>query len=253
MNKQLILNSLHKTFLNLTGIAPEDYYIFLTIKDNRMLVKSTNNAFNSLVISTVSIDNIKLPDASVVIREPDKLLKLLNLAEDDIEFLLASSKKDVKLHIKYGKCHDEYNLADPMVLSESIREQGDAYIEEPLSYDFSIPITTELVDNFSKRKKALSTEIATLEVKDRMIKFQLGDISTYSNKSSFLVEIPDGMFDIPIMLFSADTMLSIFDRNKGMNGKIQLDPDGFMKISYEHKIDNSIQKADYFLLPLDQI
>lgn len=250
MNKQILLNTLTKSFLSLTGV--DQYFIFLDVKDDSLLMKTINVAYKSTVVSQVSITNTGMKDCKVVIREPDRLVKLLGIKKDEIEVIL-NDKTDVRLCIKDGKITTDFTLADPKVLPKSIMEQYSVEVEEPDVYEISIPVTSEFVETFSKLKKALSTEVFSVECSLGSINIGLGENNDYSTKSTFKIENASCETEIDTLLFSSDTLLAILDRNKNCNGTIYVNSNGLLKIEYDHTIDTSKQKATYFMVALDQL
>jgi hypothetical protein len=110
--------------------------------------------------------------------------------------------------------------------------------------------TEELINKFFAAKKANNCEILSVEAKDRKMKFELGEDTSYGNKIKFSVET-DGVFDVPKMLFSSDIVEEIFSRNKGLEGKMFVSQEGLMKLSYLDK--DSGAESKYFLIALDKI
>lgn len=246
MTKNLITSGIKKTFLDLKGV--ENYYIFFNIEEYILTLESAVTAFKSTTYSKLVVKGIDMSNADVVIWQPERLLKLLSIAEDDLK-LTINKKYDTKLVIKDNSFEQDFILCDPDIINKN---ETVPQMEEPLSYDFVLPVDDNFIDKFLKAKKANGSEIVTVGVKDRKARFELGDDNSYSNKSRFFVE-DEGMFDMKDMQFSSDVIQIILERNKGSKGTLFVDPDGLMKISFKEKIGSFEPEVTYFLIALDQL
>ncbi len=250
MNKQLLLNTLSKTFLNLSGT--DDNLIFFNIENNNLKLKSYNVAHKSTVISTVIINNFDMNDCHFAIRDPDRLLKILNLCKDELS-LSISSKYDIRLNINDSKIITNFVLADTKVLSESIKEQYEVEVDEPNQYDLIIPITQDFHETFSKLKKALGSNVFNVDTMINNVHFTLGEGNDYTTRSSYAIEQYELINEVNELSFSTDTLISIMDKNKNCDGKMFINSEGLMKIQYNNSIEESNQIATYFMFALDQL
>lgn len=246
MLKQLIKTALEKSFIEMKGV--EDYFIFWDLNDGKLVLRSAVVAFKTTTISEISLRGIDIPQSNFVIRDPKGLLNLLDIASDDVQIRVDSQKYGEKLIIKDSSFESEYTLCDPRAVKIK-----PAVIEEPISYDFVLNVDTDFNEKFLKAKKANSqVGIVSVEVKDRITRFQLGNNDSYSNKIKFTVE-QDGMFDMNQCFFSADALNEVIKENKKLSGKICVHEEQLMKLAYVEKIGSINMEINYFTLALDQL
>jgi hypothetical protein len=136
-----------------------------------------------------------------------------------------------------------FTLCDPLSIGISLPE-----LDEPDSYDVVLELTDDFINRFIQAKKANGSELVSVEVINRKIRFQLGDNTDYSNKIAFTVE-DEGIFDMEKVLFSSDIIEEIFIRNKGTKGRLFVSPDGLMKIVFDDREVESI----YYIVALDKL
>lgn len=235
--KEILVSSIKKGFLDLTGV--DDYYIFWLVENGTLKLSSYVIAHKSSTLSSIHVENFYLPDSLAVVRDPGKLLKLLNITSDS----LSVSMEDNKMKLVDGNFDMEFVLADPNTIGVRVPD-----IEEPISYELTIDLTEDFVNRYISAKSANNTEIVSVEVADRQAKFELGEANGYTNKIKFSVSL-DGIFNMERLLFSSDVIEEIFKRNKGTQGKLHVCEDGLMKIQYS---DGTI-KSTYFLVALDKL
>jgi hypothetical protein len=235
--KEILVSSIKKCFLDLTGVG--DYYIFWLVENGRLKLTSYVIAHKSSTLSKIEVADFYLPDSLAVVRDPARLLKLLNIAGDT----LSVSLEDNKMKLLDSNFDMEFVLADPNTIGVRVPD-----IEEPISYELTIDLTDDFVNRYVLAKSANNTEIVSVEVKDREARFELGEANGYTNKIKFSVTL-DGIFNMERLLFSSDIIEEILKRNKGTQGKLYVCEDGLMKIEYN---DGTI-KSTYFLVALDKL
>jgi len=235
--KEILVSSIKKGFLDLTGV--DDYYIFWVVENGRLRLSSYVIAHKSSTLSKIEVEDFYLPDSLAVIRDPGRLMKLINITGEK----LSVSIEDNKMRLEDGSFDMEFVLCDPNTIGVRVPD-----IEEPISYDLTIDLTEEFVNRYIAAKSANNTEIVSVEVANRQAKFELGEANGYTNKIKFSVNI-DGMFNMERLLFSSDVIEEILKRNKGTQGKLYVCEDGLMKIEYS---DGTI-KSTYFLVALDKL
>ena len=235
--KEILVSSIKKGFLDLTGV--DDYYIFWTVESGRLRMSSYVIAHKSSTLSSIEVENFYLPDSLAVIRDPGRLMKLINITGEK----LSVSIEDNKMRLEDGSFDMEFVLCDPNTIGVKVPD-----IEEPISYELTIDLTDEFVNRYIAAKSANNTEIVSVEVANRQAKFELGEANGYTNKIKFSVNI-DGMFNMERLLFSSDVIEEILKRNKGTQGKLYVCEEGLMKIQY---MDGTI-KSTYFLVALDKL
>ena len=235
--KEILVSSIKKGFLDLTGV--DDYYIFWTVENGRLRLSSYVIAHKSSTLATIEVKDFYLPDSVSVIRDPGRLMKLINITGDN----LSVSIDDNRMKLEDGSFDMEFVLCDPNTIGVKVPD-----IEEPISYELTIDLTDEFVNRYIAAKSANNTEIVSVEVANRQAKFELGEANGYTNKIKFSVNL-DGMFDMERLLFSSDVIEEILKRNKGTQGKLYVCEEGLMKIQY---MDGTI-KSTYFLVALDKL
>ena len=75
--KEILVSSIKKGFLDLTGV--DDYYIFWTVENGRLRLSSYVIAHKSSTLATIEVKDFYLPDSVSVIRDPGRLMKLINI------------------------------------------------------------------------------------------------------------------------------------------------------------------------------
>lgn len=246
MNKKLLQSAIEKTFVEMKGV--EEYYIFWDLKDGNLTLRSAVVAFKTTTVAEARIKHVDLPTSNFVIRDPKKLINVFDICGDEIEVKIDDRKYGAKLIVKDSSFESEFTLCDP----NAIRNKP-MIIDEPISYDFTMHINQDFTEKFLKAKKANNeSSIVSVEVKNRLAKFELGDLDSFSNKIKFSVE-EDGMFDMNKCHFSSDVIREILNDNKKLNGRIDVHEEILMKISFQEMVGNRELDLSYFTAALDII
>jgi hypothetical protein len=116
--------------------------------------------------------------------------------------------------------------------------------------DYKFEITTELVNNWIKAKKALNSDTTILkaytnEDSEHKVNFTLGEPEGHSNKIQFEIPITELAVDSTTLKFNADYLKAIFDANYSATGKAYVSNDGAMKLEFENEEG---QKSSYIIL-----
>lgn len=244
MNKTLLYNSIKKVFLDLKDV---EHFIFWDIKDSRLFLKSLDTAYNTSVMSKVAIPFESRVEQNLILKDPDSVLKVLDLYSDEVDIKILSDK-GYSIILNDGNFKSEIVVTDPNYVSDHIKENKEMEADEPISYDVVFHIDTAFMEKFIKAKKANKSENISIWTKERKTFFQLGDSNNFSNKIEFSIE-QEGMFDMEKLIYSSTIMQNIFDRNKKSKGTIFVDGGGLMKLSF---IENEIE-SNYFLVCQDNI
>ncbi len=246
LSKNILYTAIEKAFIEMKGV--EDYYIFWNLEKSVLTLRSAVVAFKTTTIAEVILKGINIADSNFVIRDPKKLMNLLDIAENEIDVVIDDRKHGEKLIIKDKSFESQFTLCDARAVKVK-----PAVIEEPISYDFVLNIDPEFNEKYLKAKKANSqTTTVSVEVMDRKAKFELGDTDSYSNKIKFSVE-EEGIFDMDKCFFSSDAINEIIKSNKKSKGRISVHEETLMKISYEDMLGSIPMKLNYFTLALDQL
>lgn len=249
MNKNIIISSIKKVFLDLKDVEP---FIFWDSENYCLNLKSLDVAYNTTVMSTVSFSGFTEYNNSLVLKEPDSVLKCLDIADENIDIEFKKAEYSNSFFIKDSNFESEIIVADINYIPQHILEKKNTEPEEPISYDVTINVNSGFIDKFIKAKKANKSETVSIWTKDRISTFQLGDINNFSNKIKFSVEM-EGIFDMKPLHFSSQILQIILERNKKGTGTIQVDPDGLMKLYFEESIGDIVLKSTYFLVSQDNL
>ena len=151
MNKSTLLPAIKKVFLDLKGA--DEYHIFWNLKNNKLILSSYVVAFGSTTVSTVCINELDMEDSFFIIREPKKLLNLLNIKEEELNMTI--DKNVIK--IKDSNFTSTFILCDPDSVSQRVPD-----IDEPGQYDLMVKLNEGFSDRFLKAKKANNSEIFSI-------------------------------------------------------------------------------------------
>ncbi len=128
--KEILVSSIKKGFLDLTGV--DDYYIFWSVKNNTLKLSSYVIAHKSSTLSLIDVENFYISDSMAVVRDPGKLLKLLNIGSERLNVSIT----DNKMKLEDGSFDMEFVLADPNTIGVKVPD-----IDEPESYELTIDLT----------------------------------------------------------------------------------------------------------------
>lgn len=248
MNKQILINAIDKAFIEMKDV--QEYNIFWNLEDSVLTLRSAVTAFKTTTIAEIVLKGVDIRPSKFVIRDPAKLLNILDIAENDIEIEIDDQKYGERLLIKDKSFESQFTLSNSIYVKVK-----PAIVEEPISYDFVLPIDASFSEKYLKAKKAnTAATVVSVEVKDRKARFELGDTTSFSNKIRFFVE-DDGIFDMNKCLFSADAIREVVNTNKKSRGRISVSDETLMKISYdtEKMGDGVSMDISYFTLALDQL
>jgi len=233
MKKTFLENTIEKYHLN--GIVER---IKISIKDKTLSTQFIST--NKNLVGKITASGIELKDCEFGVYDTSALLKLIGITNDFITLdVEAQGNIANKLLIADNEYNLEYALADTM-LTPII-----PIIEEP-EYNISSTINNEFIAKFLKAKKALDTEIFTIEQSadtdgNATMLFTLGGIEKYTNKIIFALpletsSVPGNTAKFPIVEFA-----EILSANKEtMGGMLYVSEDGLLKIEFnEEKISSS--------------
>lgn len=198
--------------------------------------KTLNTSFISInknLVGTIEAPDFELSDCEFGVYDTSQLLRLIGIT--DIIVILDIEKKG-KITNKLFIADKEYNLE--YILADTMLTPTIPTIEEPV-YTIIANIDKEFITRFLKARKALDTEIFTVEASkdiegNNAIKFVLGGSDGYTNKVSFTLlttELnikPGVVVKFPIIEFG-----EILIANKEFtSGILKINEDGLLKISF---------------------
>jgi hypothetical protein len=178
-----------------------------------------------------------------------QLLSLMSITDEFCQLNLERDPKGnpIKLQISDNQFETFYHLAD-LNLFEAVPK-----IDEPESYDITIPLDQEFVARFIKARNALDKDINRVVIStlstpegEKSAEFTIGDSSSHANKIKF--NTPAEYEGIPDELpFNVNIMKLIFQANKDFDfGEMKVFSQGLTKVTFTKGNINSL----YFLVRL---
>ncbi len=219
----------------------EKYHLGGLTERVKIVIKNKTFTTNFISIDKNLVGNIEAPNFDLTncefgIYDTTQLLRLIGITDSFITLDVEKKGKVVnKLFIADKEYNLEYILADTMLTPDV------PSIDEP-QYTIVANIDLEFISRFLKAKKALDTEVFTIEpTKDidgkEAIKFTLGGTDGYTNKVSFTL-ITNELNILPgvIIKFPINEMGEILASNKEFSsGILRVNEDGLIKMEFENK------------------
>jgi hypothetical protein len=237
MEKQSLVSIIDKYYLN--GIGEK---VKWTVKDNVVTIKTFSPTKDMVGIVTAPFE---FPDSEFVIFDTSKFLKLVGICN---QFLTMDIQLEGKIATKLLLADSEYNLE--YALANLMLAPNVNFTVSEFESDYEFEITTELVNNWIKAKKALNSDTTIIQAyinedSERMVNFTLGEPEGHSNKIQFEIPITELAVNSTVLKFNADYLKAIFDANYSATGKAYVSNDGAMKLEFENEEG---QKSSYIVL-----
>jgi hypothetical protein len=237
MEKQSFVSLIDKYYLN--GVGEK---VRWSVKDGVATIKTFSATKDMVGVVTGAVE---LVDSEFVIFDTSKFLKLVGICN---QFLTTDIQFQGNIATKLLVADNEYNL-EYALANLMLAPQVNFTVEE-FESDYSFSITNEFINKWIKAKKALGSELCTIDLitKDtgNVINFTLGEPEGHSNKIEF-EEVPlESKHTIHTTLqFNAEYLKSIFDANYGAAGTMWVSNEGAMKLDFESEDG---QKSSYIIL-----
>jgi hypothetical protein len=237
MEKQSFVSLIDKYYLN--GVGEK---VRWSVKDGVATIKTFSATKDMVGVVTGAVE---LVDSEFVIFDTSKFLKLVGICN---QFLTTDIQFQGNIATKLLVADNEYNL-EYALANLMLAPQVNFTVEE-FESDYSFSITNEFISKWIKAKKALGSELCTIDLitKDtgNVINFTLGEPEGHSNKIEF-EEVPlESKHTIHTTLqFNAEYLKSIFDANYGAAGTMWVSNEGAMKLDFESEDG---QKSSYIIL-----
>jgi hypothetical protein len=237
MEKQSFVSLIDKYYLN--GVGEK---VRWSVKDGVATIKTFSATKDMVGVVTGTVE---LVDSEFVIFDTSKFLKLVGICN---QFLTTDIQFQGNIATKLLVADNEYNL-EYALANLMLAPQVNFTVEE-FESDYSFSITNEFINKWIKAKKALGSELCTIDLitKDtgNVINFTLGEPEGHSNKIEF-EEVPlESKHTIHTTLqFNAEYLKSIFDANYGAAGTMWVSNEGAMKLDFESEDG---QKSSYIIL-----
>ena len=237
MEKQSLISIIDKYYLN--GIGEK---VKWTVKDKIVTIKTFSPTKDMVGIITSPFE---FPDSEFVIFDTSKFLKLIGICN---QFLTIDIQIEGKIATKLLLADSEYNLE--YALANLMLAPNVNFTVSEFESDYKFEITTELVNNWIKAKKALSSDTTIIQAytnKDgeHKVSFTLGEPEGHSNKIQFEIPIINLDADSSTLKFNADYLKAIFDANYGIAGTAYISNDGAMKLDF---VTEDGQQSSYVIL-----
>lgn len=190
------------------------------------------------MIGKVVYDGFPLPESEIGINNTSQLDKLLSITSGDLELNYAKEGKLItKLLVADNQFNLNYALADLLTVPKPGTYNG------PEEYDVEAALDDEAVTALIKAKNALPN-IENVVVKPSLLglEFTFGGDVEYANKVTYNIQNPTINQESTFTLtYSAELLKAILVANKNSeSGKLGVNPNGLMKLTFEHKGMQSI-------------
>lgn len=210
------------------------------VKDNILTIRSQTPSKE--VIAEVTLTGFDLEDSELAIYDTKKLLNLINICDEKIQFKL--DKDNTKINLSDSKFKSIYPLSSPLLITTPQTVNN-------IEWDVEVHLAPIDIENMIKAKKALADinhmviETSCNERNETTLNFTFGEESEHNNKVTYTKgsEIQSPMsFQIP---FNSDFFKAILSANKeAIIGKIFVSKEGIMKLEFNHSDINS----EYFIV-----
>jgi hypothetical protein len=215
----------------------EKYYLNGTVERVKMQVKDKNITINFVapnkdLVGCVNASEFELEDTELGIYDTSQLLKLINITNS---FLTLETVKEQNIPTKLLIADNEYNL--DYVLADTTMIPNVPTINEP-NYDITADIDLEFINKFIKAKKAIDTEVFSVdanydEAKSKVVRFVLGGNEGYTNKITFTVPATYEGIHTQQLQFNINYLREILDTNKDLtSGKLRICNEGLMRLDF---------------------
>jgi len=225
MDKLHLLSTLEKYYLN--GIVEK---IKLQVKDKNITIKFV--APNKDLVGYVSASEFDLEDIEVGVYDTSQLLKLINITN---HFLTLDIVKQHNIPTKLLIADNEYNL--DYILADTTMIPNAPTVTEP-EYAIESNIDIEFINKFIKAKKAIDTEIVSVDANydennTKVVRFTLGGNEGYNNKIQFSIPaIYEGIHPQQLQ-FNVNYIREILDNNKDLTfGRLRISGEGLMRLDF---------------------
>jgi hypothetical protein len=197
------------------------------------------------LVGVLEAPGITLPDCEFGVYDTSQLLKLIGITDHFLTLDVEMNKGIAnKLLIADNEYNLEYALADTM-LTPNIPA-----IDEP-HYNMVADVNIEFIAKFLKAKKALGTDVFTIEqgkdTEDKQaMNFTLGGVDKYTNKVNFTLQTSTHSIPGAKMKFPIEEFGEILAANKEpKTGVLSVSEDGLLKIEFTNEEG---VKATYILV-----
>ena len=215
----------------------------IQVTDKTLYTKFISSQKN--LVGVIEAPGITLPDCEFGVYDTSQLLKLIGITDHFLTLDVEMNKGIAnKLLIADNEYNLEYALADTM-LTPNVPS-----IDEP-DYNMVADVNAEFIAKFLKAKKALGTDVFTIEqgkdTEDKQaMNFTLGGVDKYTNKINFTLQTSIHSLPGAKMKFPIEEFGEILAANKEPKTSVlSVSEDGLLKIEFTNEEG---VKASYILV-----
>ena len=213
-------------------------------KDKQLTINFT--APTRELIGSVVHSNFPLPESEIGISNTSQLDKLLSITSGDLVLDYTKTKSIItKLLISDEQYNLDYALSDLFTIPKSGTYTG------PEEYDIDTELTDEVVTALIKAKNALSNSESVVVTPGLLgLEFTFGGDIEYANKVTYSIQNLENNSGTQFKLvYSSILLKEVLVANKDMeNGRIHVNSNGLMKLSFNHKNFTSV----YYIVAKEQ-
>jgi hypothetical protein len=217
--------------------------------DNNVLNIDFKPKTTAGVVGNLRVPNFPLTNCELGVFETSKLLKLLNVTQNQLQLHVEGNKGVfTKLYIADSSFNLEYNLSDIILISKV------PTVSLPSSPFVNAELEMTDMDNLIKAKNALENKKVIIKSSksidgDDVLEFIFGEDSAYSNRLTFTLENvkfeSDNQIELP---FNSEIFSRILQVNKDMEKfNIIVYQEGLLKLEFWSEEIQSV----YYLARLD--
>ena len=217
--------------------------------DNNVLNVDFKPKTTAGVVGNLRVPNFPLTNCELGVFETSKLLKLLNVTQNQLQLHVEGNKGVfTKLYIADSSFNLEYNLSDIILISKV------PTVSLPSSPFVNAELEMTDMDNLIKAKNALENKKVIIKSSksidgDDVLEFIFGEDSAYSNRLTFTLENvkfeSDNQIELP---FNSEIFSRILQVNKDMEKfNIIVYQEGLLKLEFWSEEIQSV----YYLARLD--
>lgn len=227
------------TFVSKYHLGGSVESVKVTVEDN--ILKTTFISDDKSLLGMVEMKDFEFKDIELGVYDTSKLIKMLSVLDNDIEFnTKGDSKKLTSIVFSDKRTKANYMLADMVVIPKV------PALKKLPEWDIEIEFDKPFIDRYIRSKNALSgvPNFTLTSSNDGTVNIVIGHKNINSNRLTLETDVKVEEHLSPIS-FSADYLKDILNANKGAaTATLKVSTQGLAHISFE--IDDF--KSDYYLV-----
>lgn len=226
-------------FVNKYNLAGSVESVKLEVENNTL--QTTFISDDKSLLGIVKMDNFEFRDVELGVYDTSKLLKMLSVLDDSVEFdVKGSDDKLTSIKFKDAKTVANYMLADMAVIPKT------PDLKKLPEWNVIIKFDKGFIDRFIRAKNALADlkNFTLLTDGDGIVKIVLGHSNMNTNRITLETETEID-FDLDPISFSADYLKEVLSANKeAKEATLEVSSQGLSHISFS--MDDF--SSEYFLV-----